>query len=110
MNPPEPLPEYTPGPWSIAEVRISGLSQPVIISHDWKICTLPALSNCGGNVNERAAQIAANAHLIAMAPELLEACELALSTLMDCAEAYDLNLSATCEKLNSIISKADPVK
>lgn len=65
---PQPDPEKgampTAGLCDIREVRISRLSQAVIMIRDVRLCSLPALSNAGGAVNQRAHEIAANARLL----------------------------------------------
>lgn len=52
--------KHTPEPWKIAMVQISGLNEPVIMSGETRVCTLPALTNAGGRRNVRADAIAAD--------------------------------------------------
>jgi hypothetical protein len=78
--------KHAPGPWEIIDITISKLHEPNIVDARGElVCKLPALSNCHGDVNVRAPQIAANAHLIAAAPELLEALRRAESALRNIA-------------------------
>ena len=53
-------------------MRVSKLSEPIIVSGNTKICTMPALSNTGGEINDRAETIAANTQRIVSCVNAME--------------------------------------
>ncbi len=80
---------YSPGPWSVAKGT----------AHPWRIeapSNVPELPCCIVDVSYRP-----NAHLIAAAPELLEALELILGTT--CRELFAIE---SLEKVYAAIAKA----
>lgn len=66
---------HTPGPWEVAQKNLSiyrKLCQPVILAGQKEVARVPALSNAGGVLLPDSTENAANARLIAAAPDLLE--------------------------------------
>lgn len=82
--------KHTPGKWEVRDLIVGvDLNQP-----------LKSLTICKIYGNDKETQ--ANAHLIASAPELLEACKSALSSLLD-ADWKDNSL----DLLRQAITKAE---
>lgn len=71
---------HTPGPWK-ARFKESGVARSVVRDNDGgqAICSLPWPGPVDGGFAGRARHIAANARLIAAAPDLLRACQLVLA-------------------------------
>ena len=71
--------EHTPGPWEVDQ------KEPWVINSGWGCIAEAYFGQVIGNNGQRkkvaSGEAEANAHLIAAAPDLLEACTLALSTL-----------------------------
>jgi len=78
--------EHTPGPWVIDNSApnndhspyLSTGAQTIVANHGigWNICEV--MGNIGSDANTPTHESLANAHLIAAAPDLLEACEKAI--------------------------------
>jgi hypothetical protein len=78
---------HTKGPWAIADDQFwKEGHQPVILSEHTRICSMPALSTSGGARNARRHEIAANAKLIAAAPDMLSSLQEALEQLRQLME------------------------
>lgn len=74
---------HTPGPWVV--VRDTGLRRRIQTSGDKGTLAYMTARPFSYGSNFSHNQIAANANLIAAAPDLLEACEEALNALIGCA-------------------------
>ena len=86
--------EHTPGPWK-AKPAID--PQWVIETKDTFVC-----QTLGGNDEP-------NAHLIAAAPDLLEACEAMLALVKVCSKHYrSSDEHSAIEQANAAIAKAQP--
>lgn len=70
--------KFTPGPWCLFPIETGWIVNQV--GAPGYVCTLPSVSH-------RAAECAANARLIAAAPDLLEACKQAEAWLSGWASA-----------------------
>lgn len=107
---------YTPGPWNIYK----GMDAKAILDSGWVLVVHHGDGgNIVANVNAKGGPdytdrmpVMANAHLIAAAPDLLEACEDARRELTAQAECFgnhldhEKNLFRILRKLESVIAKA----
>jgi hypothetical protein len=99
--------QHTPGPWTIRhEFNVMGPEGRLVAA-------------CGGHSNNRAvlavdAENTANAHLIAAAPELLDALKLALpfvnAVYREHGRDYLPNSGDAQEQIAAAIAKAEPSK
>ena len=69
-------PKHTPGPWTIEDDSIEASGAPICVLYD--ASDFPCWDGPAGQLE---AECEANARLIAAAPELLAACELAAEVL-----------------------------
>jgi hypothetical protein len=84
---------HTPGPWDLVSADVEDRSAYIVLSEAEN--TDIAYVGCEGEIREIAH---ANARLISAAPDLLEACKLAMTQRYDC-EVY--------EKISAAIAKAE---
>lgn len=89
--------KHTPGPWKHGEYKAEGISLPPFAQRIYM------LGNSAAWVTGEDKE--SNARLIAAAPELLHACELALNAMCIGAKADEVMLMA-CELLRAAIAKA----
>jgi len=104
--------EHTPGPWSVTvEHLLVDLPEPHTI-YDMRVCRVNGDGDCekciayfGGPVEEGeySDERKAEAHLIAAAPELLEACK----GLVDMIDEYNLAKGGIVEESREAIAKAE---
>lgn len=89
--------KHTPGPWQVRSKQMRHLHQVGIVNHG----NFRALANtCGDNA-------VANARLIAAAPELLEACKMALAQVVQDNDERKAEHRGTEHQLRAALAKAE---
>lgn len=89
--------EHTPGPWTVGPVFDNDGEPEIIVEHKTPFGNLVVACALSGLVGQEA-----NARLIAAAPELLEALQLADAML----EGAHMNADVVCKKVKAPIAKA----
>ncbi len=104
----EEVSKHTPGPWEyLTETTYAG-DYPYGVGHKVKMGNELLTISCHGyGADEFFEEAAANARLIAAAPDLLEACKDALPLLWWMAKRYVGDNCTTWEKVKAAIEKAE---
>jgi hypothetical protein len=89
--------KHTPGPW-FTDVADPAFVNYNIYASDTKICTM--------GIDMGVEEEAANARLIAAAPDMLEALEIALSDLEQAQNETDIDFRGSIEIARAAITKA----
>src|SRR3990167_7565144 len=95
--------KHTPGPWQAGRADMATVEYGV--DSKWIYADKKYIALASGNDVDTWDEVMANAHLIAAAPELLEACKKALSYIT--VQSAGGELPPIVGELNNILAKAE---